>query len=192
MKNRMVILVSGAVLALGACGKHDATSSTTNSDLNMTADNGMVANTAAEAPSPLTAQGFANAAAASDRFEIESSKLAATAASSAAVKKFAAQMITAHTASTAKLKTTTAALSPAVTPDDTLSADQQSKLDSLKGQNGPAFDSAYASAQVDAHQKTLDALKNYSASGDNAQLKTLANGMIPTVSAHLNLAKGLK
>ena len=192
MKNRMVILVSGAVLALGACGKHDATSSTTNSDLNMTADNGMVANTAAEAPSPLTAQGFANAAAASDRFEIESSKLAATAASSAAVKKFAAQMITAHTASTAKLKTTTAALSPAVTPDDTLSADQQSKLDSLKGQNGAAFDSAYASAQVDAHQKTLDALKNYSASGDNAQLKTLANGMIPTVSAHLNLAKGLK
>ena len=39
----------------------------------------------------MTAQGFANAAAASDKFEIDSSKLAATAASSAAVKSFADQ-----------------------------------------------------------------------------------------------------
>jgi putative membrane protein len=151
----------------------------------------VIENTAV-APSPLTAQGFANTAAASDRFEIESSKLAAASASSAAVKKFAAQMVTAHTASTAKLKSTTAALSPPITPDDTLSADQQSKLDSLKGLTGTAFDTAYASAQVDAHQATLDALKNYAASGDNAELKTFANGMVPTVTAHLNLAKGLK
>jgi putative membrane protein len=147
---------------------------------------------AATAPSPLTAQGFANAAAASDKFEIESSKLAATAASSAAVKSFATKMISAHTGSTAKLKSTLAGMSPAVTPDDTLSADQQAKLDSLKGLNGSAFDSAYASAQADAHQKALDALNAYAASGDNAQLKTFASGLVPTVTAHLNMAKALK
>ena len=191
MQNKLVIFVSGAVLALGACGKHEATSDNTATDLNAALDNSVIENTAV-APSPLTAQGFANTAAASDRFEIESSKLAAASASSAAVKKFAAQMVTAHTASTAKLKSTTAALSPPITPDDTLSADQQSKLDSLKGLTGTAFDTAYASAQVDAHQATLDALKNYAASGDNAELKTFANGMVPTVTAHLNLAKGLK
>jgi putative membrane protein len=146
----------------------------------------------AMAPSPTTAQGFVNAAAASDRFEIESSKLAAGSASSAAVKKFATQMISAHSASTAKLKSIVAGMSPAMTPDDTLSADQQQKLDSLKSLKGAAFDSAYASAQVNAHQMTLDMLKNYAASGDNAQLKTFANGMIPTVTAHLNMAKGLK
>ena len=83
-------------------------------------------------------------------------------------------MITAHTASTAKLKSTAATLSPAVTPDDTLSPGQQQKLDDLKGLHGAAFDSAYAAAQVDAHQAALDALNGYAASGDNAALKELA------------------
>jgi putative membrane protein len=83
-------------------------------------------------------------------------------------------------------------MSPAMTPDDTLTAEQQSTLDSLKGKTGADFDSAYAAAQVDAHQKTLDALKGYSAGGDNATLKTFADGLIPTVTAHLNMAKGLK
>lgn len=187
MRPNALIMMSG-MLVLAACGqKNEAT----NSDLNVATDNGVAANATAEA-SPLTSQSFANSAAGSDRFEIESSKLAAASAQSAAVKSFAAKMITAHTASSAKLKTAAAALSPAVTPDDTLSADQQQKLDSLKGLHGAAFDSAYGSAQVDAHQAALDALNGYAASGDNATLKTLAKGMVPTVTAHLNMAKSLK
>ncbi len=191
MRMKLLILVSGSVLTLAACGKHDATTTNAGDDVNLTVDNG-AANMTAEAPSPLTAQGFANAAAASDKFEIETSKLAAANASSAAVKKFATQMIAAHSASTAKLKATLAGQSPAITPDDTLNPEQQAALDGLKGQTGAAFDSAYAAAQVDAHTKTLDALKNYSASGDNAALKTFADGLIPTVTSHLNMAKGLK
>ena len=191
MTSRLVIFLSGTVLALAACGKHEAASDNAANDVNMTAtDNGAEMN--AVAPSPLTAQGFANAAAASDNFEISSSKLAASQASSAAVKKFAQQMITAHTASTAKLKSTLAGMSPAMTADDTLSADQQATLDSLKGKTGADFDSAYAAAQVDAHQKTLDALNAYAAGGDNEALKTFAKGLVPTVTAHLNLAKVLK
>ena len=201
MNSKLVIFVSGAVLALGACAKHDNSNDTAATDINVT-DNGAMGNmgdmnmsetnTAAVAPSPLTAQGFVNAAAASDKFEIESSKLAASQASSASVKKFAEQMITAHTASTAKLKSTVSGMSPPLTPDDTLTAEQQATLDSLKGQNGAAFDTAYKQAQVDAHTKTLDALKNYAASGDNAALKAFASGLVPTVTAHLNMAQGLK
>lgn len=202
MTNKILILLAGTALALTACTKHDtantaagvdnATDMNGATDMNATDNTAMSGNMAAPAASPMTAQGFANAAAASDHFEIESSKMAATQASSAKVKSFAKTMISAHTASTAKLKGIASAMSPAMTPDDTLTADQQAALDSLKGQNGAAFDSAYASAQVDGHQKTLDALKNYAASGDNAELKTFANGMIPTVTAHLNMAKGLK
>ena len=198
MQNRLVIFVSGAVLALGACGRHDEAADNTAADMNVAidngvvVDNGMVANDAAVAPSPLTAQGFANTAAASDRFEIESSRLADASASSAAVKSFADKMVSAHSASTAKLKSTLAGMSPALTPDDTLAAEQQSTLDGLKGKTGADFDTAYAAAQVDAHQKALDALKGYSASGDNAALKSFADGLIPTVTAHLNMAKGLK
>ncbi len=198
MTHKFLILLSCATLALAACGKHDNASTggadTGNAtDVNATtSDNGMAANSAATAPAPTTAQGFVNAAAASDRFEIQSSKLAEASASSSAVKKFAAQMISAHTASTAKLKSVVAGLNPPLTPDDTLAPDQQQTLDSLKGLKGSAFDSAYAQAQQAGHQKALDMLKSYSTSGDNAALKSFASAMIPTVTAHLNLAKGLK
>ena len=49
------------------------------------------------------AQSFANIAAASDAFEIETSRLALANGASAAVKSYANKMIEAHTASTAKL-----------------------------------------------------------------------------------------
>ncbi|MEP7007177.1 MAG: DUF4142 domain-containing protein, partial [Sphingomonas bacterium] len=45
---------------------------------------------------------------------------------------------------------------------------------------------------VAAHQATLDALKSYSTGGDVPALKTFATGLIPTVTAHLNMAKSLK
>jgi putative membrane protein len=196
MKSRLLILVSGSVLAVTACAKHDEANTNT-TDMNVAMDNGMTADmnsgmNSAEAAAPMTAQGFANAAAASDKFEIDSSKLAASQASSTAVKSFADKMISAHTASTATLKKLAAGMNPAMTPDDTLNADQQAAMDSLKGKKGADFDSAYAAAQVDGHQKTLDALKAYAASGDNATLKSFAEGMVPTVTAHLNMAKGLK
>jgi putative membrane protein len=101
-------------------------------------------------------------------------------------------MIDAHTASTAKLKTTTASLSPAITPDPTLTADQQTQLDALKKLTGADFDKAYIDAQTAGHQQTLDKLKDYSANGDVPALKTFATGLVPTVAAHLNMAKGLK
>jgi putative membrane protein len=157
---------------------------------NMDAGN-LAANDAASV-SPTSAQGFVNAAATSDKFEIETSKLASAAAASSATKAFATKMIDAHTASTAKLKSTLSGMNPPVTPVDTLTAEQQSTLDNLKTLKGADFDAAYKTAQVDAHTKTLDVLKNYSASGDTPALKTFADGLIPTVTAHLNMAKGLK
>jgi Predicted outer membrane protein len=191
----LVILAAGTVLCLTACHRNDVGNDAMNDNSAMTNDmtaNDMSANAAAPAALPTTAQAFIDVAASSDKFEIESSKLAATSAKSAAVKSFAKQMIAAHTATTAKLKSTLAGMSPAMTPNDALNADQQSMLDGLKGKTGADFDSAYASAQVTGHQKTLDALKSYASGGDNATLQGLAKNMIPTVTAHLNLAKGLK
>ncbi|RVT39633.1 DUF4142 domain-containing protein [Sphingobium algorifonticola] len=100
-------------------------------------------------------------------------------------------MIKAHTDSTAKLKTAAAGATPAITPDAQLSPAQQQTLNDLQAKSGAGFDTAYARAQVDAHQAALDALKAYSGSGEVASLKSFATGLVPTVTAHLNMAKGL-
>jgi putative membrane protein len=189
------LLLFASTLAIAACGQK---AETTNADMNASdtsmtnMDAGNLAANDAASVSPTSAQGFVNAAATSDKFEIETSKLASAAGASSATKAFATKMIDAHTASTAKLKSTLSGMNPPVTPVDTLTAEQQSTLDNLKTLKGADFDAAYKTAQVDAHTKTLDVLKNYSASGDTPALKTFADGLIPTVTAHLNMAKGLK
>ena len=193
MMNRIAIAVlASTALTVSACNKSD-TADTANQDMT-TVDNGVMANDTIAAPAalPTTAPDFVNAAAASDKFEVDSSKLAVASGASAAVKAFAAKMIAGHTASTAKLKLALVGMTPALTPDDTLNADQQALLDGLQGKTGAELDAAYKDAQVTAHQKTLDALNAYASGGDNPKLQALAKGMIPTVTAHLNLAKGLK
>jgi putative membrane protein len=195
MNFKTLALVSAAALSLAACGKKaDDTTAVDNSayaNTSVTDVNAAGANDAMAAPAS-GGQAFVNMAAASDSFEIETSKLAVTNGASAAVKKFAGQMITVHEGSTAKLKALTATLSPALTPNPALSAEQQQKLANLKTKQGADFDTAYAAAQVAGHQQTLDTLRGYAATGDVTQLKTFASGLAPTVAAHLNMAKSLK
>jgi putative membrane protein len=194
MKVMQLTAVSAIALGLAACGKPADTAASNSA---VAAETGNMAaaepgNAMAAAPAATGGQAFVNAAAASDAFEIGSSRLALTKASSAAVKRYAQQMIDAHLASTAKLKTAAAGASPAITPDPTLNAEQASMMATLSTQEGEAFDNAYRIAQVTAHEKTLATLKAYGTSGDVPGLKAFATETTPVVAAHLNMAAGLK
>jgi len=186
-KHVMATAAAVAALALAGCGQK-AETTTTNT---VTAET-TTPTTAEATPAMGAGQTFANAAAASDTFEIESSRLADTNGASASVKRFAASMIAAHTESTAKLKTAAAGAAPAITPDPTLTPEQQAKLDAMKAARGTEFDRLYIAGQQEGHQKTLDTLRAYSSAGDVPTLKAFATEMAPKVAAHLNTAKGLK
>jgi putative membrane protein len=187
MKASTISTLVAAALAVSACGHKEA--NTTEATSNTAAAD--LSNTSAVAPTPSGGQAFANAAASSDAFEIATSKLALANASSGAVKAYAKKMIDVHTDSTAKLKAAASSATPSITPVATLDADQQAKLDALKADTGTAFDHAYAAAQVEGHQKTLDTLRAYASDGDVSQLKSFATTLVPIVTAHLNMAKGL-
>lgn len=194
--NRITGTASAIALAacLGACG----TKASEDASMNAMANAQNILENAAEetgnfeASAVVTGQDFANTAAASDMFEIESSKIAAKVTTSAAVKKFAQSMIEAHTSSTAKLKTAAGEASPAIKPNPTLPADLQAKLDALKDQKGAEFDAAYIREQTAAHEATLSALQLYAASGDVPSLKAFAAGLVPIVTGHLEMARELK
>ena len=84
MTIRATILATTALLALAGCGRSNEPAQT-----NMTNDTAMATQPEATTPTPTAAvsasQSFANAAAASDAFEIETSKLALTNGASASV-----------------------------------------------------------------------------------------------------------
>ena len=210
MNKAGMIWFSATALALAGCHQKAETADASNAGADTstpTASNSMAdqsnsvadqnatmgaMNAGVAAPTTNGGQMFANNAAASDAFEIETSKLALDSSQSAAVKKFAKQMVAAHTQSTEKLKTAAAGLSPAITPDPTLDPDQQAKLDALKDKKGKDFDTAYIDAQVAGHQQTLDKVRSYAASGDVPAFKSFAQTLAPIVAAHLNMAKALK
>ncbi|MDF0489641.1 DUF4142 domain-containing protein [Sphingomonas sp. H39-1-10] len=196
MKIKSLTLLSAATLALAGCGQKTDTSTvsanTTTISETDTVNGADTMNGTDMATAPAAGQTFANTAAASDAFEIATSRAALDTSKSASVKAFAQKMIDAHTDSTAKLKKVTAGLSPAITPDPTLTPEQQQKLDALKALSGAEFDKAYIDAQTAGHQQTLDALKTYATGGDVPALKTFASDLVPIVTAHLNMAKGLK
>ncbi len=195
MKKSALILMSATAYILAGCHKASdtaATSTTTTTTVSDNASDVAAAPDNATLPASSGGQAFANGAAASDAFEIASSKLAVDSGSSATVKKFAAQMIAAHTESTAKLKGIASSLRPAITPDPALDSDQQAKLDELKTKKGADFDTTYVADQVAAHEQALTKLQDYSTGGDVPELKQFAAGLAPKVAAHLNMAKSIK
>ena len=100
-------------------------------------------------------------------------------------------MIKAHTDSTAKIKKAAGEASPAITPDPTLTAEQQGKLDALGKLSGDDLDKQYATDQVAAHEMALATMQGYAESGDVPSLKTAAGEIAPIVQGHLDMAKAL-
>jgi putative membrane protein len=140
---------------------------------------------------PLFAPGFLAQAGSGDQFEIQSSQLALTASSNAAVRAFANQMIADHTQMSQQMAA--AATAGGITPPPpALLPAQQAMLDQLRAAGtGASFDMAYQQAQVAAHQNALTLFQNYSASGDNASIKAAASGAIPRIQMHLQQAQAL-
>jgi putative membrane protein len=147
----------------------------------------------APAPTPTAADEYVRQAALSDRYEIESSRLAIGRAQSDELKRFAQHMIDEHTATSAALM---AALPRAgVTAPDISAPDRlrQGLLDALQqAQNGGEFDRRYRGQQLQAHREALALHQNYAANGDNAVLRELAAQTASRVAHHLEMLNGMR
>ncbi len=142
-------------------------------------------------PTPTGAE-FADKAAKSDAFEIAAAKLAKHKANMPEIKAFAAMMIHDHTASTAKIKKAASEADPAITPNPTLTDDQNRKLADLGKLSGGDFDKEYVTQQIDAHEQALALMTLYADHGDVPSLKTAAGEIKPKVQMHLDAIKEIK
>lgn len=203
MKKHLLILGAAPIFALAACGgnSNGGTDAMNSGDTvtnvpagetmgdNMGGMNGMDGN--ATAAAPMTGQDFANTVAASDAYEIAAGKLAQQKATIGDLKDFGKDMVDDHTQSTAKLKTAAGEASPAITPAPAMTAEQQANLQALQSATGTAFDTAYKSQQVVAHQKALAAVQAYAGSGDVPQLRAFANDAQGMISKHYDRIRGM-
>lgn len=178
----------GPAFALGACGGSEPVTTVDNIVANAaTGTDGGASIGAAVA----TGQAFADAAGASDAYEIEAGKLARQRATVQALRDFGGMMVAGHTESTARLKAAGARAVPAITPDPRLSAEQEANLATLRQATGSDFDDAYKAQQVVAHEAALAAVKDYAAHGTVPELKAFAAEVAPVVQQHLDKIRGL-
>lgn len=199
MKYLASIATTALALSLAACGPktEQATDNAVNATGEAMTDLGNATSNAIDAagdalqPTP-SGQTFADTAAKSDAFEIAAAKLAKTDASSPKVKAFADDMIKAHTSSTAKIKAAAAKASPAITPDATLTGEQNDDLAELGKLKGADFDKAYIDGQIDAHDDALELMENFAKDGEVPSLKAAAGEIAPVVKGHLDMAKALE
>ena len=189
--------VAALAIALAACGGNNEAGNDVSTDANLAGDQaandvlgGNATDNQAAAALPTDASGFATAVAATDLYEIQSSELAATKATSAEVKEFAGHVRTDHQKSTADLKTAAAEAKVEVTP--ALDAEKQAMLDALKGASGAEFDRLFLEQQRTAHQKALNVLQNYASRGDSEPLKAFANKGTKIVQGHIEHLNGIK
>jgi putative membrane protein len=136
-----------------------------------------------------TTKGFVTAAATTDMYEVEAAKIASMRSHDAMVKKFAKNMISAHTKTTAELKGILVDEKLAVVPPSTLDTRRQTMIDNLRGAKDADFDERYIDQQVDAHEEALILMRGYHNSGDNASLKKFAGNVENAVKLHLSMAK---
>lgn len=184
-----------AVAALSACGSHSSATVANGADATTPTRPKLKAamdqTTSMMAATP-SAKQFADLAAKNDAFEIAAARLAQAKSASAAVKAYAAKMIAAHTASTAKIGKAAAAARPAIVPDASSTPDYDAKLAELRKLTGAAFDRAYAAGQVHEHHAALSLFQLYARGGDVPSLKTAAVEIMAVIRQHIGMAEALE
>ncbi|MBA2467260.1 MAG: DUF4142 domain-containing protein [Sphingomonas sp.] len=191
--------VAAFALAAAACsGNSEQAADDISTEANLAEDSAAndvlgadaMAGNAAAAAMPTDAQGFVTAAAATDLYEIESAKLAASKSGSTEIKEFAGHIQTDHTKSTAELKTAASQAKATVSP--ALDAEKQAMLDQLKAASGAEFDRLYLQQQKAAHEKALALLQSFAQSGDAEPLKAFARKTTPVIEGHIEHLNGIR
>jgi putative membrane protein len=136
----------------------------------------------------IDADDFVDEASAAGVAEIETAKIALQKSKSSAVRTFAQQMITDHTAANSELKAIATRKKLDVADEAELMNKARAFI--LRQRDGESFDVAYANNQVDAHVRTIELFQDGSRSTD-ADIKAFATKTLPKLQHHLEKAREL-
>jgi predicted outer membrane protein len=132
---------------------------------------------------------FVTAAAHSNMFELEASRLALENATTPEVQQFAQQMIDAHTAASEQLNEVAGTLGLQLPQG--LSVEQQFSLQYLMQLEGAAFEQRYLEGQFIAHQGAIALFRMESEAAEDDALGEFATSTLPTLEEHLGTARDL-
>jgi putative membrane protein len=137
----------------------------------------------------LSMQAFMQQAAASDTFEITTGNMALQKGTLTDVKDFGQMIVHDHTMSGKELKALAA--QKGVTIPKTIPQDKMAKITALNGLSGAAFDKAFATQQVEAHQEAVSLYEQADRDIADAQVQVFVDKTLPVLRTHLQHAQQL-
>ncbi|MEQ8411237.1 MAG: DUF4142 domain-containing protein [Erythrobacter sp.] len=148
----------------------------------------------ADAATTSKADQFAQSAAISDMYEIESSRIALDRTQNPSVREAAQKMIDDHTDSSAKLETAvrqSPKVKPSAVPNEP-DKRRETMLDHLREAPADEFDRTYLKQQVMAHEEATRLMHNFRDEGDCQVLRSFATEVSPIIEGHLDHMKRLE
>lgn len=137
----------------------------------------------------MTDQQFVDFAAQTDMTEANLGQLAASNASSQAVKDYAQMLVTDHTNDYNQLSTM--AGKAGLNVPKGLDAEHQKMVAPFEKLKGAAFDHRYIQEMIAGHTHAISVYTKESTDAQNADLKTYASSTLPTLHKHLDGAKDI-
>jgi putative membrane protein len=130
---------------------------------------------------------FIRQAAIGGQAEVELGKLAQQKGNSEAVRDFGKRMVSDHSKAYDQLMRVQEGADPSIPKEP--DPEHKRSRDELNKASGKDFDIAYLASQIQDHQKTVNLLLWEISSGQSAELTKYAADTLPTVMAHLEMAK---
>jgi len=134
-----------------------------------------------------TQNNFWNEAAQIGMAEVMLSNLALQNSQNEAVKSFAQQMVTDHTAANEELKSLAAGKNVTLPTD--VNRKQKSAMSKLSGMTGPEFDKQFIKQMVSDHETAVKVFQRQADTGSDAEVKAFAVKTLPTLQGHLQMAR---
>lgn len=183
-RTRMPALLGAAALAvLAGCTQGEKTA-------DVAAANAQAAAQAQNNPTLSTSDSlFIDQAARSGLAEVQEGQVAQQQARRAAVRQFAAMMVTDHSAVNDQLMAL--AQQKQITPPNAPTDLQRGDLTRLQAMKGAAFDRQYLDEQVADHQQVLNLFQTEAQQGTDPDVKAFAAKYAPTIAHHLEEAEKL-
>jgi putative membrane protein len=121
--------------------------------------------------------------------EVRLSEIAQQRATTAAIKKFAQQMVTDHTRLNKEI--TDLAGKEGINIPKEVDAKHRTHIEKLSKLSGNDFEREYMQHQVMAHEKAVEMFRHQAKSGQDEQIKALATKALPILEGHLRQARDL-
>ena len=191
MKKLSIAAIIASAMMFAACnGNSNSTTTTDSTNMMSSTDTSMNNSDTAQATVDQNAVNFVQEAAAGGMMEVQMGNLAQKNSQNKSIQDYGKMLVDDHSSLNNDLKDL--ASKKNINIPNTITSDQQNKIDKLSKETGSEFNKDFISDAVDDHQNDIDKFKKAGDNISDPDIKDFIVKALPKLQKHLDEAKDIK